>query len=61
MLMTAKKKLKLSFWNVRAMSQHSKTELVIKQMIQYKIDILALFEVRRTGTGKKHSLRVLTS
>ncbi|KAK2723520.1 hypothetical protein QYM36_002004 [Artemia franciscana] len=35
------------------MSQLSKTEQVIKQMIQYKIDILALSEVRWTGMGEK--------
>ena len=51
--MTAKKKFKLGFWNLRTMSQYSKKEQVIKQMIQYKIDVLALLEVRRTGMGRK--------
>ena len=53
MLMTAKKKLKLGFWNLKTMSQYSKKEQVIKQVIQYKIDIRALLEVRRTGMGQK--------
>ena len=51
--LTAKKKLKVGFWNVRTMSQLSKTEQVIKRMIQYKIDILALSEVRWTGMSEK--------
>ncbi|KAK2718480.1 hypothetical protein QYM36_005716 [Artemia franciscana] len=35
------------------MSQLPKTEQVIKQMIQYKNNILALYEVRWTGMGQK--------
>ena len=58
--LTAKKRLKIVFWNVRTMSQLSKTEQVIKQMIQYKIDILAFWSTM-DGYGPKKDHTIIYS
>ena len=39
-------------WNVRTLCQYGRLDQVMEEMINYKIDILGLCEMRWTGGGK---------
>ena len=49
--MTAKTNTKFGFWNVRTLNQLTKPEQVLREMKKYKLDLLALSEVRWIGSG----------
>jgi len=52
-LLTTKQPTKIGSWNVRTMSQLSKTEQVLRKMKQYNIDILALSRISWKGVGQE--------
>ena len=51
-LLTAKKHLRIGYWNVRTLLQTGKTSQLLREMVNYKLDILGVSEVRWTGADK---------
>ena len=51
-LLTAKKHLRIGYWNVRTLLQTGKTSQLLREMVNYKLDILRVSEVRWTGADK---------
>ena len=49
--MTTKQQLKLGFRKAKTMGQISKTEQILKEVIQYNIDVTAISETRWLGSG----------
>ena len=54
-IVNAKTFTKIATWNVRTLYQCGRTEQVIKEMENYKIDILGVSEMRWTGQGRMDS------
>ncbi|KAK2709579.1 hypothetical protein QYM36_013299 [Artemia franciscana] len=46
-----KQQLKLEFWNLSTMNQISKIEQILKEVIQYNIDVTTISETRWLGSG----------
>jgi len=51
-IFTAKQFSKVGTWNVRTLFQCGRIGQVLRQMTEYKLDILGLSEVRWTGQGR---------
>ena len=51
-LLTAKKHLGIGYWNVRILLQTGKISQLLREMVNYKLDILGVNEVRWTGADK---------
>ncbi|XP_065559581.1 craniofacial development protein 2-like [Artemia franciscana] len=49
--LTMKQQLKLEFWNLSTMNQISKIEQILKEVIQYNIDVTTISETRWLGSG----------
>jgi exonuclease III len=62
LLMTfgTKQKMKIGFWNVRTLRESSKLKQVIKEMNNYKMDILGLSEVRWPEFGEMQTKEGIT-
>ena len=54
-IFNAKTFTKIATWNVRTRYQCGRTEQVIKEMENYKIDLLGVSEMRWTGQGRLNS------
>ena len=52
LLLTAKKHITIGYWNVRTLFQTDKTSKLLREMVNYKLDILGVDEVRWTGADK---------
>jgi hypothetical protein len=46
-----KKRTRIGFWNIRTMLEASKLSQVVKEMTNYKLDLLGLSEMRWCGSG----------
>jgi hypothetical protein len=47
-----KKKTRRGFWNMRTMLEASRLSQVLKEMTNYKLDLLGLSEMRWRGSGE---------
>ena len=47
-----KQPLKITFWNVRTVTQESKLEQVEKEMEKYEIELLGFSEIRWSGADR---------
>ena len=54
MILGTKSSIRLGSWNVRTMFQAGKTEIIIKEMLNYKVEILGLSETRWIGSGEEN-------
>ena len=64
MILGTKSSIRLGSWNVRTMFQAGKTEIIMKEMQNYKVEILGLSETRWLGSGEenlRNGIKVLYS
>ena len=54
-LLNSKSNCNIGTWNVQIMYSTSKTAQVIKEMGNYKLDILGISECRRTGSSRMNT------
>ena len=47
-----KNRTRIGFWNIRTMLEASKLSQVLKEMTNYKLDLLGLSETRWNGSGE---------
>ena len=47
-----KKRTRIGFWNIRTLLEASRLNQVIKEMTEYKLDLLGLSETRWRGSGE---------
>ena len=50
--LTAKKHLRIGYLNVRSLLQTGKISQLLREMVNYKLDILGVSKVRWTGADK---------